>query len=94
MTPVRLEPEAPRSRVKHSTTVLSHIRWNDATLDLLSRELFDRFILTLSVKELTLYDVPHFVFAHGVKQSKGRNCRISDFFYNRNCSLKSLSTSE
>ena len=69
MTSVRLEPAVPRSRVKRSTneSLRSHIRWNDATLDLLNRELFARFILTLSVKELTLYDLPHFVIAHGVK---------------------------
>ena len=62
MKPVRLEPVVPWSRVKHSTneSLRSHIRWNDATLDLLNPELFARFILTLSVKELTFYDLPHF----------------------------------
>ena len=45
----------------------SHIRWNDATLDLLNREPFAWFILTLSVKELTFCDLSHFVFAQGVK---------------------------
>ena len=66
----RSEPGEARTRpswVEHSTTEPLRTRWNDATLDLLNRELFGWFILTLSVKELTFNDLTHFIFARGVK---------------------------
>ena len=63
----KFEPSVSSQALSTTEPLRSHIRWNDATLDLLDRELFAWFILTLSVKELTFLDLPYFVFAQGVK---------------------------
>ena len=80
--------------LESSILPLSHIRWNDATLDLLNREHFARFILTLSDKELTFYDHPHFFCTRSNNNQRGTIADYPIVFYNRNCNLKSLSTSE
>ena len=75
----------------HPAVHLKNIRWNDAPLDLLSRELFAKIIMTLLVKELTFYDLSHFVF-HAEFDNQRGTVTGNQILYNRICNLISWST--
>ena len=60
-------------KADHFAVHLQNIRRNNATLDLLSRELLSGINMTFLVKELTFYDLSNFVAHMECNKSKGHN---------------------